>query len=137
MNFNQHLFQYRVVHINIRGVRSNKKNLEHFLASNQYPEIVTLNETKLGGSVRFDLAGYYCASRREPTDLGGKHGSMILVRDDIDGVTELDFLKDQFQHEVIGIEIEGKNRRPGLNVVTYYNPPGNGKIQFTIEKSLK
>ena len=109
MIFDRSLFQYRVVHINIRGVRSNKKNLEHFLGTNDYPEIVTLNETKLGGGVAFDLAGYYCASRREPTDLGGKHGSMILVRDDIDGVTELDFLKNQFQDEVIGIEIMGKN----------------------------
>ena len=124
MNFEQNLFQYRVVHINIRGVRTNKKNLEHYLESNDYPEIVTLNETKLGRSVVFEINGYYCASRREPTDLGGKHGSMILVRDTIDDVTELDFFQTQFQHEVIGIEILGKGRRPGLNVVTYYNPPG-------------
>ena len=80
MNFDQSLFQYRVVHINIRGVRSNKKNLEHFLETNNYPEIVTLNETKLGSRVKFELMGYYCASRREPTDLGGKHGSMIPPR---------------------------------------------------------
>ena len=126
MDFGQNLFQYRVVHINIRGVRANKRNLEHFLDENNRPEIVTLNETKLGRRVEFKIDGYYCASRREPTDLGGKHGSMILVRDDIDDVTELDFPQTQFSHEVIGVKILGKNRRPGLNVVTYYNPPGIG-----------
>ena len=124
MDFDQNLFQYRVIHINIRGVRSNKRNLEELLGNNNYPEIVTLNETKLGRRVQFELPGYYCASRREPTDLGGKHGSMILVRDDIDEVVELDFLQTQFQPEVIGIEILRKDRRPSLNVITYYIPPG-------------
>ena len=55
----------------------------------------------------------------------GKHGSMILVKDTIGDVIELDFLKTQFQQEVVGIEIKRNKSRPGLNVVTYYNPPGN------------
>ena len=47
---------------------------------------------------------------------------MILVRETIKDVVELDF---QFQEEVIGIEIRGSGNRPSLNIVTYYNPPGN------------
>ena len=43
------LSDFRLIHINIRGVQSNKQNLEHYLAENSYPEIVTLNETMLRG----------------------------------------------------------------------------------------
>ena len=57
--------------------------------------------------------------------MSGKHGSMILVKDNIKDVVELDFLKTQFHDEVIGIEIKKDNNRPGLNIVTYYNAPGN------------
>ena len=55
---------------------------------------------------------------------------MILVKNDMDAI-ELDFLRNQFHEEVIGIEIKGKQRQPALTVVTYYNPPGqpiNDKI---------
>ena len=47
MDFDQILSQYRVVHINIRGLNSNKQNLEHYLGEHNYPEIVTLNETMM------------------------------------------------------------------------------------------
>ena len=125
MNFNQILFQYRIIHVNIRGVRANKLNLEHYLVENNYPEIVTLNETLLRWDKNVKINGYYCAARKEPIGESGKHGSMILVKETIQDVVELDFLKSQFQDEVIGIEIKKKDRRPGLNIVTYYNPPGN------------
>ena len=125
MDFNQRLFQYRIVHVNIRGLNSNKQNLEHYLGEHNYPEIVTLNETMMNKNKGIKISGYYCAARREPTGLSGKHGSMILVRDTILDVVELDFLQTQFQEEVIGIEIKGNDSRPGLNIVTYYNPPGN------------
>ena len=126
MDLAQTLFGYRIVHLNIRGVRSNKRNLERYLALNNYPEIVTLNETKLGTAIKFEQQGYYCATRREPTDKGGKHGSMIMVRDTIGDVVELDELRIRFRDEVIGIEIKGNTSRPSFNVVTYYNPPGGG-----------
>ena len=123
MNFDEsHL---RILHVNIRGIRSNKRNLEHYLEENKYPDIVTLNETKLGKGIKFEIDGYYCASRREPTVKGGKHGSMILVKDSVVDVVELDFLETLSQHEVIGIEIKKKERQPGINIITYYNPPGN------------
>ena len=67
------------------------------------------------------IKGYYCAARKEPTGMSGKHGSMILVKDNIGDVIELDFLKTHFQEEVIGIEIKRTETRQGLNVVTYYN----------------
>ena len=37
------------------------------------------------------IQGYYCAARKEPIGLSGKHSSMILVRDTISDVVELDF----------------------------------------------
>ena len=73
------LSDFRLIHINIRGVQSNKQNLEHYLAENSFPEIVTLNETMLRGDKNIKINGYYCASRKEPIGLSGKHGSMILV----------------------------------------------------------
>ena len=122
--------------MNIRGVQSNKENLEHYLAEHQYPEIVTFNETMLRGDKNIDINGYYCAARREPIGMSGKHGSMILVRETIQDVVELDFLQTQFQNEVIGIEIKRKNNRPGLNIVTYYNPPGNRINPGIFQRSL-
>ena len=125
MNFEQTLFQYRLIQVNVRGVQSNKQNLEQYLVEHHHPEIVTLNETMLREGKNISIKGYYCAARREPTGMSGKHGSMILVKETIADVVELDFLSNQFQEEIIGIEIRGNNRRPGLNIVTYYNPPGN------------
>ena len=125
MNFEQSLFQYRLIQVNVRGVQSNKQNLEQYLVEHHHPEIVTLNETMLRAGKNISIKGYYCAARREPTGMSGKHGSMILVKDTIQDVIELEFLKTQFQDEVIGIEIKKNDSRPGLNIVTYYNPPGN------------
>ena len=136
MNFKQTLFQYRLIQVNIRGVQSNKENLEHYLGEHQYPEIVTLNETMLRGDKTINIKGYYCAARKEPIGVSGKHGSMILVRDAVQDVVELDFLKTNFNEEVIGIEILGNESRPGLNIVTYYNPPGNRINPGIFNKSL-
>ena len=50
---------------------------------------------------------------------------MILVRSDVQDVVELDSLTTTYREEVIGVEIKGDQRRPSMNVITYYNPPGN------------
>ena len=92
MDFDQILSQYRIIHINIRGIRANKTNLEHYLGENNYPEIVTLNETMLNRDKGIKIKGYYCAARRESTGMSGKHGSMILVQETIDDVVELEFV---------------------------------------------
>ena len=125
MDSNLSLFQYRVVHVNIRGIKSNQRNLEHYLAEHCFPEVVTLNETMLRSDKNININGYYCAARREPTGMSGKHSSMILVKNCVQDVVELEFLRTQFTDEVIGIEILRKDSRPGLNIVTYYNSPGN------------
>jgi hypothetical protein len=110
--------------VNIRGARANRANLLQYLDDLNYPEIVILNETKLGYLTRFDLDGYNCASRREPNPTGGSRGSMILVRSDVDDVTEIDELKTKFRNdEVIGVEIKKSPTRPGLKVFTNYIPP--------------
>ena len=48
---------------------------------------------------------------------------MILVRDDIQDVIEIESFRTDFLVEVIGVEIKGNHIRPQLNVITYYNPP--------------
>ena len=125
MDFVQSSCNFRIIHINIRGVNANKKNLEHYLEEQNLPEIVTINEAMLRGDKNVKIKGYYCAARREPVGMSGKHGSMILVKETIQDVIEPDFLLSQFQEEVIGIEVKGTEGQPGLNIVTYYNSPGN------------
>ena len=100
MNFEQTLFQYRLIQVNVRGVQSNKQNLEQYLVEHHHPEIVTLNETMLRAGKNISIKGYYCAARREPTGMRGKHGSMILVKDTIQDVIELEYHKTQFQEVV-------------------------------------
>ena len=97
MDFAENWFQFRIIHINIRGVQSNRENLEHYLEEHDYPEIVTLNETMLRGDKNITIKGYYCATRKEPIGRSGKHGSMILVKETIQDVVELDFLNAHFQ----------------------------------------
>ena len=124
MDYTTCFYKYEIVHINIRGVRSNKQNLEMYLAEMNYPEIICLNETKLPFNKQFEIEGYTISARREHSDVGGSRGSMILTRNDLPGVTEIECVKMNFKFdEIIGIEIDGENSRPGIKVFTYYNPP--------------
>ena len=59
------LYKYEVVLLNIRGARSNRTNLENYLAEINYPEVVCLNETKLEINKRFEIKGYNVVARRE------------------------------------------------------------------------
>jgi hypothetical protein len=121
---NSDLYKYEIVHLNIRGARSNKENLEHYLAEMDFPEIVCLNETKLPLNKNFGITGYNVATRREHNTQGGSRGSLILSRQDIKDIVEIEEVKDLFKHdEVVGIEIKSNSSRPGLKVFTYYNPP--------------
>ena len=77
-----------------------------YLNDANFPEIITLNETKLGTRTKFDIPGYNCASRLEKSEKGGCHGSMILVRADINNVVEIEETQTMFpRDEVIGIEM--------------------------------
>ena len=119
----QHL---RVIHVNIRGLRANLQNLQHFLVQEDFPDVVTINETKLGVSTDINSSSfpnYFIAARREPTLNGGRHGSMILVSDSITEVNEIENLR-QFENEVIGVRLKTKNDII-FNIITYYNAPGN------------
>ena len=123
-NFHIPLYKYEILHLNIRGARSNKENLMKYISDNEYPEIITLNETKLGSSTRFELTGYECASRYETSDKGGCHGSMILVRSDIKNIIEIEDVREKFPcDEIIGIEIKGLRNSPSIKVFTHYLPP--------------
>ena len=108
----------------MRGAVANKISLENYLMNTNYPEIVTMNETKLGSLTRYELQGYECVSRKETAQVGGSRGSMILIRKDIKDVVELDGAKNCFPNdEFIGIEICGTQDHPSIKVFTYYNPP--------------
>ena len=51
---------------------------------------------------------------------------MILFREDIPDVVEIEEVKTMFRNdEVIGIRIKGNNDIPAISVLTYYNPPSN------------
>ena len=124
MENQQSLFKYEITHLNIRSARSNKQNLEVYLAEMNYPEIICLNESKLPKDAFFEIKGYKIASRREHSTIGGSRGSLILTRDDIKDVVEIAEVKERFKFdEVIGIEIQKSQTQPGIKVFTYYNPP--------------
>ena len=123
-NFFGSIYKYEVLHLNIRGARANKENLVKYLNDCNFPEIITINETKLGTKTRFDIPGYNCASRLETTDQGGSHGSMILVRSDIKDILEIEETRELFpRDELIGIQIKGNHECPELKVFTHYLPP--------------
>ena len=133
-NLHPTLYKYEVLHLNVRGIRANHRNLEKYLSDCNYPEVITLNETKLGSKTRFELVGYECASRLEFTDRGGCHGSMIFTRSDIKDVMEIEDVRTKFpRDEVIGIEIKGNNKRPSLKVFTHYIPPKSSPKRQILE----
>ena len=115
------LYKYDVLHVNIRGVKSNCDHLVDYLKDIGYPEIVMLNETKLSSSSHFHIPGYECVSRREQHR---SYGSMILVRSDISNVVEITEVKAKFKNdEILGAEILPSQDSPGIKVFNLYNPP--------------
>ena len=116
-------FNFDLLHINIRGIRANKFNLENYLDIHK-PEIVTINESKLGNETPFQLENYICATRKEPNTRGGKRGSMILVSHKCKDAVELD-LPTRFKEEIIGIKLSKKGPRPSINT-HLLQPSGNG-----------
>ena len=125
----------RIVHVNVRGIRANGQSLNHYLSRLQFPEIITINETKLNQSVDYFPENYYCASRRDSSH--GHHGSMILVKNGLNDISELTSFQNEFKEEVIGIRINGKGNQPAVNICTYYNPPGTYVNPNIFEKCNK
>ena len=124
MDSTTNLYKYEIVQLNIRGARSNKTNLENYLTEMNFPEIVCLNETKLPLDKQFQLNGYNVSARRDGSVNGGLRGSMILTRQDVTDVCEIEDVKDLFKSdEIIGIHINGSNSRPSFKIFCYYNPP--------------
>ena len=112
------LYKYEILHINIRGAVSNRDTLVQYLSDNKWPEIVTMNETKLGSLTTFGLPGYKCGARKEVAQTGGARGSMILFREDIQNVVEIEELKTIFRDdEVIGITIKNEQDTPTFSIL--------------------
>ena len=114
--------QLQIIHVNIRGLRSNLQNLNEYLLKLQLPDLVTLNETKLNINQPISIDNYDCIARKERR--GCQHGSLILKRKDISDVTVISEM-DRFHEEVIGIRLNGNSTRSTINVITYYNPPNS------------
>lgn len=114
--------RYRIVHLNIRGIRWKKLALMSYITENDFPEFVCLNETLLGSAIRFEIPGYDIASRKEPTAKGGARGSMILSKSNLKNVLEILPCKSNFQEELIGVTVQNAVSSP-LNIFCYYNPP--------------
>ena len=113
------LYKYDVLHVNIRGAKSNRDYLVDYLKDSGYPEIVMLNETKLSSSSYFKIPGYECVSRREQHR---SYGSMILVRSDITNVVETTEVKTKFKNdEILGAEILPSTHTPGIKVFNLYD----------------
>ena len=151
MNSNAHssLYKFDILHINIRGLAANKDNLEDYLRELNFPEIITLNETKLSSGKHIKIDNYECISRKE---INRSYGSMILVRSDIGNIIEIEDVRTRFQEEeIIGAEILNCPYAPGLKIFTMYNPPNtppnprifqylsrlNGKVVFTGDFNCK
>ena len=114
---------FRLIHVNIRGFRANRQNLLNYLAEENFPDVITINETKLGVSTDvLMLPNYEIAARREPTMNGGRHGSMILVKNTIKETCEINVIREQFIEEVVGVKVKTSNNYT-FNIITYYNPP--------------
>jgi exonuclease III len=115
---------FRLTHVNIRGFRANRQNLLNYLAEENFTDVITINETKLGVSTDvLMLPNYEIAARREPTMNGGRHGSMILVKNTIKEACEISDMREQFIEEVVGVKVKTSNNYT-FNIITYYNPPG-------------
>ena len=111
---------FQIVHVNIRGLRANRENLIHYLEEKHFPDLVTLNETKLNINQQISIPNYDCVARKERR--GCQHGSLILKRKDIQDVVAINEM-NQFHEEVIGVRLNGNSLRPSINVICYYNPP--------------
>ena len=111
-----------VVHVNIRGLRANLVNLIHYIEKVKFPDIITLNETKLNINQHISIPNYEIIARKERR--GCQHGSLILKRNDVQDTVVLSEMS-QFHEEAIGIRINGNSARPTVNVITYYNPPNS------------
>ena len=122
---------FQVVHVNIRGIRSNKVNLQHYLEQHHFPDIVTINESKLNVNQPFLLPYYDCVASRGSCP----YGSIILKRKDILDVSVIEDF-NQFNEEILGVRINGNSFRPTINIVTYYNPP-NTSVNPRIIQAVK
>ena len=63
MAVTSNLFKYEILHVNIRSARSNKLNLEAYLAEMDYPEVICLNETKLARDGLFEVHVFFICNK--------------------------------------------------------------------------
>ena len=111
---------FTIIHVNIRGLRANRDNLIRYLEENSFPEVVTLNETKINQEHTIEIPNYNCVAQKG----GVPHGSMILKRKDVLDVSIIQEFS-QTNEEVVGIRLNGGPNRPTINIITIYNRPGN------------
>ena len=76
------LNKIKIMHLNIRGIRSKYEELLSFL-DDYKPEIISFNETCLNPTIKFNIPGYNLI--RSDRKSGGKRtgGVMLAISDDI------------------------------------------------------
>src|ERR1043165_931846 len=107
--------ELHVLHANVNGLRARKDKLECYLRETN-PDIVLLNETRLGNSPTPRIAGYTKASvRNRTTDRTQSGGVAIFVKK---GLQFTDISPDV--DDLAAVEIRLAN--VSFAFVSYYNP---------------
>jgi exonuclease III len=119
-----YILELHVFHANVNGLRARKDELECYLRETK-PDIVLLNETKLGNNPTPRIAGYTKASvRNRTTDRTQGGGVAIFVKK---GLQFTDISPDV--DDLVAIEIRLAN--VSFAFVSYYNPPHLPSINVT------
>src|SRR2546426_3053473 len=117
--------QLHLLHININGLRAKKVELESYLAETK-PDILLINETKLGSQPTPRLAGFQVASvRNRSADKVRGGGVAIYVKRELK-FTDISPDVD----DIAAIEIKTPNK--SFAIISYYRPPYEENINAAV-----
>jgi hypothetical protein len=113
-----HIFnQINIVHINIRGLRTSKTEL-NLLINERQPHVITINETFLKPHVKFSIPNYTTFRKDRRNRPNG--GVAILTHQQLPA-TEVELPKQYEGLEALTVKIHIPNWP--LYISTIYNPP--------------
>ena len=109
---------FKIMHINIRGIRSKKVELENYL-NEEKPDIVSINESFLKPKFNFEINGYNILRKDR---IHGIHGGVTIL------------IKDQIIYKEIKINLINKTENEYLVIEAFL--PNNKNLQKTIIASI-
>ena len=120
----------KIVHLNIRGLKSKADDLSHLLVQLKNPEIIMLNETwlKESDNNRINLPNYKYEGIPRVNKKGGGVG--FLIRSDTQYRIRNDLLPDDQTPACEQCYIEIKNNTKKVIVGTMYRPPSTNISEF-------